>query len=81
MATVALPDLFLAALQLPSAERSDLVMQLIASLDGSRDENADAAWADEISERVAGLRAGRAEVVSFKDALADAQAELRAIRG
>ena len=70
-----------AALALPEGARADLAMQLVASLDSAPDEDAEAAWAAEVGERVADLRAGRAEVMPFADAIAEARAQLRAVRG
>jgi len=41
------------ALQLPVAERAQLAADLIASIDGEPDEDAEAAWAKEIARRAA----------------------------
>lgn len=43
--------LFEEALQLPLPERAELAADLIASLDGEPDEDAEAAWAAEIERR------------------------------
>jgi len=46
------------ALQLDLAERAELAVELIASLDGERDDDAEAAWATEIERRASRARAG-----------------------
>ena len=46
------------ALRLPLAERAQLISELIASLDGAPDADAESAWAVEIEQRVARARAG-----------------------
>ena len=46
------------ALKLEASERAELASELIASLDGEADEDAEAAWAVEIEERAAGARSG-----------------------
>jgi len=70
-----------AALALPAEERAELTLKLIDSFDGDADEGVEAAWADEVSDRVAALREGRAEVVSFDEAMAVAHARVRTARG
>ena len=46
------------ALQLEVSERAELAAELLASLDGERDENVEAAWAAEIKRRAARARSG-----------------------
>ena len=46
------------ALQLDLAERAELAAELIASLDGERDDDAEAAWAAEIERRASTARTG-----------------------
>jgi putative addiction module component (TIGR02574 family) len=43
--------LYEAALELPLPERAELAADLLASLDGERDEDVEAAWAAEIERR------------------------------
>jgi len=46
------------ALKLGSQERADLAAELIESLDPETDEDAEAAWAEEITRRAARARSG-----------------------
>jgi len=46
------------ALQLDLSERAELAVELIASLDGEKDSDAEAAWADEIERRAIRARSG-----------------------
>ena len=46
------------ALKLGLPERAELVAELLASLDGAPDEDAEAAWAAEIKRRAARARSG-----------------------
>ena len=46
------------ALRLGLAERAELAAELIASLDGERDDDAEAAWAAEIERRASRARTG-----------------------
>jgi putative addiction module component (TIGR02574 family) len=53
------------ALQLPETERADLAGSLIESLDPQGDEDADAAWAEEIGRRVRDLDTGVTQPVPW----------------
>jgi hypothetical protein len=44
-------ELLRAALLLPAAERAEVAVELLASLDGETDSDADAAWNQEIERR------------------------------
>jgi putative addiction module component (TIGR02574 family) len=46
------------ALRLELTERAELAAELLASLDGERDEDAEATWAAEIERRAARARSG-----------------------
>ena len=46
------------ALKLRSEDRAEMAVELIASLDGSADEDAAPAWADEIERRADRARSG-----------------------
>jgi len=46
------------ALQLDQSERAELAVEMIASLDGAPDSDAEAAWAAEIESRAARARSG-----------------------
>ena len=59
------------ALQLPSADRAAIAGALLRSLDAAGDEDAEsveAAWADEVRHRLAGLDAGTAETLTVDEA-------------
>ena len=55
------------ALQLDVKDRADLAVELLASLDGPADANADQAWAEEIERRTAALEAGTEQLESWDD--------------
>ena len=70
-------DLFASQLaQLPTNERAELAHLLMQSLDDSQDADAEAAWEQEITRRVAEIESGRAtgrpaeKVMSAKDSAA-----------
>ena len=56
--TKAAKELFREALELAPGERAELAAELIASLDGEPDTDADAAWAAEIDRRAADAKTG-----------------------
>ena len=53
-----LDELLAQALRLDPKDRAELASELLASLDGPEDLDAQAAWEDEIQRRVAALEAG-----------------------
>ena len=55
------------ALRLDLQGRSQLVWELLASLDGPTDPDAASAWATEIARRVAALESGSVELESWDD--------------
>jgi putative addiction module component (TIGR02574 family) len=55
------------ALRLGVKSRADLAAELLASLDGPADPNAEAAWAEEIERRVAGIEAGAEPLESWDE--------------
>jgi putative addiction module component (TIGR02574 family) len=55
------------ALRLDAAERAELAAELIASLDGPADTDADEAWAAELERRLASIDAGTATFESWHD--------------
>jgi putative addiction module component (TIGR02574 family) len=65
------------ALALPREQRSKVAAELIASLDDQSDEQADAAWAEEIHRRVSRIRSGHSEGVPAEDVHARIRAALR----
>jgi putative addiction module component (TIGR02574 family) len=50
-----------AALRLSTKERAEVIARLLASLEGERDEDAEAAWAAEIEQRARRVLAGEGE--------------------
>ena len=56
------------ALKLPAEARAALAGSLIESLDEGIDEDAEAAWADEIARRISDLDSGRAKAVPWSKA-------------
>ena len=59
--TMSRKSIFEAALKLPKKQRGVLAGQLMESLDGPADPDAEALWAIEIERRVASIRAGKAK--------------------
>lgn len=57
------------AMRLPLDERAELAADLLASIDGEPDKDADAAWAAEIERRAARALAGKSEGRPWRDAL------------
>ena len=55
------------ALRLDLDARAELAAELLASLNGPQDSDAEAAWAREIERRVAAIEAGTAELEPWKD--------------
>ena len=53
------------ALAVPEKERADLAGNLIESLDQTVDENAEAAWQEEIARRLEEVRSGKAQRTSW----------------
>ncbi len=64
------------ALQLDLSERAELAVELIASLDGASDSDAEAAWATEIERRAVRARSGDDQGRLWTDARDEAKAEL-----
>jgi putative addiction module component (TIGR02574 family) len=52
----------------PAPERGDLAARLLESLDTGADPDADAAWDEEIRQRLDDVRAGRATPVPWSEA-------------
>ena len=55
------------ALRLDSSERAEVAAELLASLDGPADPDAEAAWEAEIGRRVADIEAGTAKLEPWED--------------
>ena len=60
-------ELLKKALALPDKERADLAGSLIESLDAAVDENAEAAWQEEIARRLEEVRSGKVKTISWDD--------------
>ena len=60
-------ELLKKALALPDKERADLAGSLIDSLDDTVDENAEAAWQEEIVRRLEEVRSGKVKTISWND--------------
>ena len=67
-----------AALALPEDQRASVAEELLASLDGEVDADAEVAWGAEIERRLARIEAGQAKSVSIDESLARLR---RAARG
>lgn len=54
-----------AALELPESERTEVVEELLATLDGETDEDVDAAWAEEIERRTREIEQGKVKPIPW----------------
>ena len=68
-------DIAAAALELPPAERAQLAQRLMASLE--RDPEVEAAWDQEIRQRLAELEEGSAESIPAEEVFAAARSRLK----
>jgi putative addiction module component (TIGR02574 family) len=66
--TPATSRLLAEALQLPEAERSELIAQLLDSLEPPAEEDVETAWNQEIQQRSADLDAGTVQGVPWSEA-------------
>jgi putative addiction module component (TIGR02574 family) len=55
------------ALRLDDEARAELAAELLASLDGPADPNADGAWNAEIERRIAAIEAGEVTLESWEE--------------
>jgi putative addiction module component (TIGR02574 family) len=65
------------ALGLPPEERADLAAELIASLDGPPDDDAETAWAAEIERRARRVLSGASEGRVWEEVRARIEDELK----
>jgi putative addiction module component (TIGR02574 family) len=70
-------ELLKKALALPDKERADLAGSLIDSLDDSVDENAEAAWQEEIVRRLEDVPSGKVKTTSWDEVRQKGRALLR----
>jgi putative addiction module component (TIGR02574 family) len=61
-------QLLLEALRLPESERAALAGELLESLEHEIDEDAEAAWSEEIRARLAEVDAGQAITIPWSEA-------------
>ena len=69
MPTPSLALLRAQALELDEQERAELAHALIQSLDASADIDAESAWADEITQRIAKVDSGQATLLTREELL------------
>src|SRR5207249_8248769 len=60
-------ELLQKALALPENERAELAGNLISSLDATIDQDADAAWQQEVVRRLHEVQSGKVETVSWEE--------------
>ena len=77
MTSTALKHALDLALELPPQDRAALAHDLLASLDGPADANADEAWEAEVTRRLDELESGKAHTVDADEALRRIDARLR----
>jgi len=66
-----------AALKLPEEERARLAAELVASLDGEREDGVEAAWAAEVEQRKAEADRGDARLVPWEQVKDEVKAGLK----
>lgn len=76
MSTAGLETLRSAAMALPETERAKLASDLVASLDGPEDPDADNAWDIEICRRINEVKSGEAQLLDVNEVLLRARARL-----
>jgi putative addiction module component (TIGR02574 family) len=69
-------ELFREASGLPDRDRAQLAGMLIESLDHERDSGVEAAWSDEVEERVRQVDAGEVEMIPWEQVRAELFARL-----
>lgn len=77
MATTELDALRNAVMALPDSERAILARDLVASLDGTKDEDVAKAWDIEICRRIDEIQSGRAQLFDAEAVLTRVRARLR----
>ena len=79
---VSAPDKILeGALGLSAEARADLALRLVESLEDVVDDDADEAWATEVTRRLRAYDAGQVEARPAEDVLAEIRARLTHLRG
>lgn len=77
MSTAELDKITSAALSLSEQDRAKLASDLVSSLDGPADINAEEAWNEEIYKRIKDIKAGKSELLDAEDAIAQVREGLR----
>ena len=77
MAGKVLDDVRVEALSLPHADRAALARDLIASLDGPPDVDAQVEWDKEICRRINRLRSGEAVLLEPEEVLSEVRSRLK----
>jgi len=67
------------ALRLDVRARAEIVTELLASLDGPHDPEAEAAWEAEIQRRVAAIEAGTVELEAWENVKRRIEGDLRSL--
>jgi putative addiction module component (TIGR02574 family) len=75
--TKAAEEVLAQALRLDVRARAEIVTELLASLDGWPDPDAEAAWEAEIQRRVAAIEAGTVQLEPWDDVKRRIERELR----
>ena len=73
-------DLRREVLNLSREERAGLARELIESLDGTRDDDAERAWLDEAERRATEVTSGQAELEDWADVRERIAKKLQALR-
>ena len=73
----AMDEVLADALRLDLGARAKIVSELLASLDGPPDPDAEAAWEEEIRRRVADIEAGSVKLEPWDDLKRRIESELR----
>jgi putative addiction module component (TIGR02574 family) len=65
--TKAVEEVVAKALEFEVSERAGVAAELLVSLDGEPDQDVEAAWAAEIEQRMARIKADTAKLVAWED--------------
>ena len=75
-----LQDVFREATELPERDRAELAGMLIETLEGTPDEDVEAAWEEEVVRRIRQLDAGEVTTIPWEQVRAELHARVNAKR-
>ena len=70
-------EVWRAAMELPPQSRAMLAAHLLESLDGSEQLDIDAAWSEEVEQRIREIDEGRVELIPGEEVLAELRSRFK----